>query len=254
MIRRVTDPAELDELYSDDRRVHIYALADLDEPYWRNSTWYRRGDAAVGIVGLPNGEGGALYAVSTRDPAGCLALLAELADQIPAGQLVTGPVGLADVLEPGRPLRWSRSYNRFHLADPSAVPAAGGDVVALGPNDVALLETLYATEPDAAFFRPWMTTTDSFVGVFERGQLVAAAGAHVLSEARSVAAIGAVYTHPDHRGQGLGRAVTAGVIHRIRNRVDVIGLNVSHANTAARRVYEALGFEQLIPYDEAEVI
>ena len=73
----VVDPDELAELYADDPAAHVYALVDLVEPFWSASTWYRRGDAVVGVVAMPSGEGSAVYAVSTRDPAGCLALLAE---------------------------------------------------------------------------------------------------------------------------------------------------------------------------------
>ena len=51
----VAEPDELVELYSRDPHLHIYALADLEEPYWSASTWWRNGDAAVGLVGLPDG-------------------------------------------------------------------------------------------------------------------------------------------------------------------------------------------------------
>ena len=40
--RRVSDPGELAEFYAGDAELHIYALADLEEPYWSASTWARR--------------------------------------------------------------------------------------------------------------------------------------------------------------------------------------------------------------------
>lgn len=249
----VDDPTELADFYADDVAAHVYALVDLEEPFWSGSTWYRRGDAVVGVVAMPSGGGRAVYSVSTRDPAGCLALLAELVPELPAGLLITGPVGLADALRPHRALAWDGPHARYHLTDPGAVPAPDERVVPLTRGDLAALEALYASDPGAAFFLPHMIDDGAFVGVFEGSDVVAAAGTHVLSDRRRCAAIGAVYTRPSHRGQGLGRAITAGVFHRIADRIDVIGLNVATDNTAARRIYEAIGFTHVLDYDECEL-
>ena len=94
-IRVVTDPDELVELYSRDPHLHIYALADLEEPYWSQSTWWRDGDAVVGPVGL-RGGGQVVYAVSSADPAGTLKLVETIQAQIGPG-LVTGVKGIAQV-------------------------------------------------------------------------------------------------------------------------------------------------------------
>jgi len=80
--RVVSDPGELAALFERDRHDHIYALADLDEPFWSASTWWRNGDAALGLVGLPEGQT-IVYAVSTADAQGTLALASELATEIP---------------------------------------------------------------------------------------------------------------------------------------------------------------------------
>jgi len=53
---------------ADAPEVHAFALADLEERFWSANSWYRRDDGVVGIVSLPDGEGEAVYAVSTRDP------------------------------------------------------------------------------------------------------------------------------------------------------------------------------------------
>ena len=98
-----------------------------------------------------------------------------------------------------------------------------------------------------------MLADEAFVGVRHDGRLVAAAGTHVLSVEHDVAAIGAVYTHPAHRGRGLGGAVTAGVVHRLGDRIGTIGLNAAEDNTPARVVYERLGFEAIWRYEECEL-
>ena len=250
----VDDPSELSAFFSDSIAAHLYALADLEEPYWTPSTWYRRGDAVVGLVAIPGVPRPTVYAMSTRDPEGTLALLVDLVDALPAGTLVLGAVGLTAALERRRTLTWAGPHLRYHLTDPAAVPQPAAEVAALTAPDTDRLLDLYATEPGAAFFLPIMVGDESYVGVADwDGRLVAAAGTHVLSEPTRSAAIGGVYTTPSHRGRGLGRAVTAGAIHRIAARVDVIGLNVAEENAPARRIYEQLGFEPLIAYEECEL-
>ena len=261
---------ELADLFLPDREAHVYALADLDEPVWSSSTWWIHDQAAVGLVGLPGADGTAsgptvVYAVSTADAPGSLALAAELA----AGRLsrplpdtlATGPLAIAAAMESaGRSILWHRTYHRYHLSDPSAVPAptdlASEPVLPLGPQHADELAKLYAVDPGAAFFLPQMLADQTFVGIRRGGQLVPAAGTHVLSDTYSVAAIGAVFTHPDHRGAGLGAAVTAGVIARLEQRrhpIEVIGLNCADRNESAKRIYLAMGFRPTLGYEECEL-
>lgn len=57
-----------------------------------------------------------------------------------------------------------------------------------------------------------------------------------------------MYVAPDHRGQGLGRALMVAALARIAaRRVRSVRLTVTAANTAARRLYATLGF---IPFGE----
>lgn len=251
--RLVTDPDELEEFYGDHRAAHVYALVDLEAPFWEGSAWYRRGDAVVGVVAFPGGEGLAVYAVSTRDPAGCVDLLCELAPGLPAGLLITGPTHVAAALADVRPIVALGPHVRYELAEPAAVSEPHPDVVPLGPADQAELSALYTSDPGAAFFQPHMLADHTFVGVRVGGALVAAAGTHVHSSRQRIAAIGAVYTRPEHRGRGLGAAVTAGVVHRLGSRVDIVALNVHVDNTGARRIYERLGFRPVLHYAEAEL-
>ena len=160
----------------------------------------------------------------------------------------------------GRSVVWQRAYHRYHLTDPSAVPTgtdgSSEPVLPLGPHHADELAGLYAAEPGAAFFLPQIIADQTFVGTRRGGSLVAAAGTHVLSDTYSVAAIGAVFTHPAHRGDGLGAAVTAGVIdrlHRRRRPIEVIGLNCSDGNESAKRIYLAMGFQPTLGYEECEL-
>lgn len=258
--RIVDDPDELAAHFADRPEVHAYALGDLDEPYWSASRWFRRGDAVVGLVGLPPGDGVACYAVSTLDPAGSLALVAEIAPFLPSGQPITGPVGLARGLAAVRPLRWHAPHLRYALIDRDALPARSVEVIDLSLDDLDALAALYTIEPGAGFFVPGMVVDGVFCGVRSVDgsdgsdgsdvRLVASAGTHVLSDRRGVAAIGAVYTAPPARGRGLGRGVTSAVAHRVIDRVPTVGLNVTVANAPARRIYDSIGFAPVHDYEE----
>lgn len=251
--RQIRDPAELEDFYADNVAAHVYALVDLEAPFWPAGRWHRRDDAVVGVVLLPGQRAPAVYAVSTKDPAGCLELLRELVPELPKGTLITGPTGLAATLEPIRPLGWDGPHLRYVLRAGASPPPPPPEVTSLEPDHRDELLDLYAVDPGAAFFLPHMLDDDSFVGVYDGADLVAAAGTHVLSEAKRIAAIGAVFTHPDHRGRGLGRAVTLGVIGRITDRIDTISLNVAAENEPAIAVYERIGFEAILAYEEAEL-
>ena len=233
--------------------MHIYALADLCEPFWSASIWWRRGGAVVGVVGLPENGGHAVYAVASRDRTATLDLVDELADDLPPGAIVTGPVGVAEVLARRRPVAWHRTYHRYWLASDADLGPVDEAVMAVGRDATSELLDLYAIDPGAAFFTPAMLDDETFVAVAGDDGLIAAAGTHVMAAEFGVAAIGSVMTHPRHRRRGLGRAVTVGVIERLRGRVATIGLNCADANTAARELYGTMGFEPLLAYEEAEL-
>lgn len=283
-VRLVTEPQELRQFFADDARVHIYALGDLNEPFWSASTWWRQQDSVVGLVGLPDAEP-VVYAVSTRDPDGTLKLLIDLVrtgslNLNPTETLITGPLGLGQGLSTaaeslGWSLGWHRSYHRYWLPDhvelASEQPKAPQrptkhnptlKTIELSDQDQTRLAALYGYEPGAAFFHPSMLRDRTFVGVeTSDGSLVAAAGTHVytplvgsLGRSPAAGAIGAVYVHPDYRGQGLGQAVTAGVAGILRRRNAIIGLNCADQNTPARRVYGQMGFQPLLNYEEALVV
>lgn len=254
-IRVVDDPSRLAAFFAPDRGCHIYGIADLAEPCWSASTWWRRGEAVVGLVGLSEGDR-VVYAVSTAAPAETLELLVELSDEIPTETLLTGPLGLGVRLAAaGRDVVWSRTYHRYVLGNDEVMRAESGlDAVhPLGPDDAEELQAFYDSEPGAAFFLPSMLDDASFVGIRSNDRLIAAAGTHVFDEAAGIAAIGAVLTAPSERGKGLARTVTVGVWHRIRDRVELIGLNCADHNEPAKAVYRRLGFTPVHHYEEAEI-
>ncbi len=250
--RIVTDPDELRGLFARDPRRHLYALVDLHEPYWSASTWWRRGDAAVGLIGFPGGDH-ALYALSSVDEPGTLELVADLQQFVPPCQVIAA-TGCCDLLErAGRKLAFRSNYRRYHLADRALVPPSRTEVVHLQPSDVAELQALYDLSPGAVFFLPHMLDDLTFVGIRDHDTLVAVAGTHVIADDEGVAALGAIFTHPQHRGAGLGKAVTAAVVHRVADRVPTIGLNCEDNNAAAIAIYTGMGFEAVMAFEESEI-
>jgi RimJ/RimL family protein N-acetyltransferase len=250
--KRIEDPAELASLFLADREAHVYGLADLDEPYWSHSSWFRDGEAAVGLVSL-GGEWVTGYAISRVAPQAVLATLHEVVGQMPSGTWVTGPMGMHASISPGRDTRSIGPHWRMILDDLADVPGWEA-AVRLGPDDLAAIEDLYQSDPGKAFFMPSMLENHPFVGVWEEDRLVAAAGTHVASETYGVAAVGAVITRPSHRGRGLGKAVVASLCHRLVPDFETIGLNVEAFNPPALTVYDQLGFRRAFQYEEIEVL
>ena len=128
-------------------------------------------------------------------------------------------------------------------------PVKGG-CLRLAPAHSDQLAELYALGAGNVF-SPAQMQHGVFCGVFLDGQLVAAAGTHLVSPTYRVAAVGNVLTHPDHRGQGYGTATTSAVVTELlRLGIRDIILNVSQDNAAAVHIYERLGFERYCPFLE----
>ena len=144
---------------------------------------------------------------------------------------------------------WRMALQAASFQSPLAL--RGGAVVRrIELADVVPLADLYALGGGGAF-SPVQIEQGVFYGVWVEDRLVAAAGTHLVSVTYGVGAVGNVFTHPDHRGQGYASAATSAVTAELLDRdiQDVI-LNVSQDNDAALHVYEKLGFERTCPFFE----
>jgi ribosomal protein S18 acetylase RimI-like enzyme len=121
----------------------------------------------------------------------------------------------------------------------------------LGAQDLPDLQVLYAASYPGNWFDPRMLETGQYVGIRSSDQsLLSVAGVHVYSEEYRVAALGNITTHPDHRGRGLGTAVTAALCKHLLDSTETIGLNVKTDNAPAIHTYRKLGFEVVASYHE----
>jgi len=250
-----SDREGLIELFLADRTAHAYGLADLEEPYWSASRWWRHGDAVVGAVGLPGLPDPVVYAISPVDPGGSLDLLAAVADQLPDRWVGTGPTGMAARLSATHHPLWSTPHQKMVLARTDGLAAVDPRVQPLDRTHLAELEALFALTHDAsAYFSPDLLDGGDYVGIFTGAELSAVGGTHVASNMFSLVAVANVATHPEHRRRGLARAVVNALCHRLVERYEVVTLNVKVDNRAARALYHDLGFMDVYAYDEAELV
>ena len=113
---------------------------------------------------------------------------------------------------------------------------------AVTPDDHAAVRALFAAHYPETVLTEYMLGLP-FVGVWDDGTLVAAAGTIVVSERLGACHLGNFLTHPDRRGQGLARVAARGLFRLVSSRgVKTFHLGVYDGNRSAWRAYEALGF------------
>lgn len=110
----------------------------------------------------------------------------------------------------------------------------------LGDADAAEMLTLAAlTQPGPFFART--RTMGRFIGLRVNGRLAAMAGERMRFPGH--VEVSGVCTHPDFRGRGLARRLSAAVTADIQRRGERPFLHAWTTNTAAIALYESLGFE-----------
>lgn len=102
----------------------------------------------------------------------------------------------------------------------------------------AMLELVALVYP--AYFRRGTAELGPYVGIVREGRLAAMAGIRMAMSGHQE--ISAVCTHPDFRGQGLARRLTARLVSHIQGQGDVPILHTEWDNYAAQSIYASLGF------------
>jgi predicted GNAT family acetyltransferase len=120
----------------------------------------------------------------------------------------------------------------------------------LGEADAAdMLALATLTEPGPFLART--PTMGRFIGLRVDGQLVAMAGERMRLPGH--VEVSGVCTHPDFRGRGLARRLSAAVTAEIQRRGEQPFLHAWATNTVAIALYESLGFVQRAPVNLAAV-
>lgn len=210
----------------------------LDRPVW-TALATRHAHVAVG------GERARRFApdigplAAARDDAPeSLAALAELVPTVGGLLLLQAdPI----VLPPSLVATTTAEGVQLVLEAPELLAAVPEDphVVELGDGDAAAMHAL-ATLTRPGPFAARTHVLGDFIGIVERGDLVAMAGERMKQP--GFTEVSAVCTRPEARGRGLARGLSALVARRIVARGETPYLHAYASNTAAIRLYESLGF------------
>lgn len=237
----LTDKDQIRALLRADRRWCVYALGDLSPRMFAKCAWFTPDltlvlhDYGTSIL-FAHGTGSIREALDHVTWPVHLQLQPDGLDEVARHAHVTDVKQMIRMAWTGGSARVSDRVTRLREADVPAIARLYADGESTGES------------PD--FFYGSMVTDGVFFGVYKGEELIAAAGTHLVAREEGAAAIGNVYVRRDRRGGGLGRAVTAAVLHELAG-ITTIGLNVRADNAAAIRVYESLGFVRHCEFREA---
>jgi ribosomal protein S18 acetylase RimI-like enzyme len=245
--RQVTDRALLASFLEVDRLYAAYAICDLEDREFGRTRWGLAYDGdlpiAVGmeytgptpqplfVMGRPDGIGAILRDV-IKPRAAYIAARTSMLPAVEAHYRV----------DPGpQMVRMWVDRARFR-----PYPAT---VQRLLPVEIGELNRLYQLG-----FASWLPSSAIADGVYYgmrvNGQLVAAAGTHVVSSSARLAVVGNVLTHIDFRGRGFATAVTGAVTAELLRSCDQIVLNVRADNPPAINAYRRLGYAEHARFEE----
>ena len=245
--RTTTDRPTLRRFLEQDRLFAAYAICDLDEREFGKTRW---GGAFDGdqLVAVALEYGGlspqALFVMGRND--GIATILRDIAKPR-AAYVATLPAGLAAVstqyrVDPGPQMirMW---------VDRTTFRPYPADVRRLLPVEVSDLNRLY--QLGFASWLPSSTIAEGvYYGVRVGGQLVSAAGTHVISQDARLAVVGNVLTRGEYRGRGFATATTGAVTADLLRTCDQVVLNVRSDNPPAIQAYRRLGFQEHIRFEE----
>lgn len=237
-MQRLTDPAVLEPVLNRDWPWAGFALGDLEPEWMPHCEWWRSDGAYVLLF---DGLSPRLMC-HFGDAAGLAPILASMKDaRIWANVRPEAEAVFRQFYRPETAV----AMRRMHLDRPVA---ATGEAVRLSAADRPDIEDLLQ-QGEWVLFLPHALHSGHYYGIRENGRLVAIAGTHLASPRYDIAALGSVFTHPDHRGRGLARICCSHVLDSVgRAGIRRVVLNVEDEKAPARRVYEGLGFQTACVY------
>lgn len=203
------------------------SLTTVHQPLSEGSSWARRFGRQVNVF------------ASARDDSEHA--LAALADMVQPGERVyllqvpeiVVPPGL-NVVKQARGVQMVATRSLARDVDLAGIT---GLAVADAPEMLALAQL---TEPGPFLARTHLMGT--FVGIREGGRLLGMAGERL--RLPGYTEVSGVCTHPDARGRGFARRLSAAVAARIEAQGEQPFLHAWSSNRAAIALYESLGFVQ----------
>ena len=269
VVRESRDKTALAQFFSANPPLYAYLLGDLDPFFFDNSRWWtaQRDSVSSGSIEAT------LLSYNAFSTPVMIGLAETDAQAFLWRQTLKTPPAQAHVhfrkchtetlAAAGKLERFGTHYKMLWRRDKQHSDTATLDiskVATLAPEDIQSVRDLHQSASPGAYFDErllktglcfgiWLT--DAAVATDTAETLVAFAGCHVYSKQYSVAALGAIATHPDYRRQGFGVSVTSRLLGALQDHIDCITLNVHSNNAPALRIYERLGFVVECEYEEA---
>ena len=215
-------------------------LASDHDPYVRGTLRYAVTDGWAGHGAVAwratDAHEQVPYLMALGEPSRVALLVEEVLPQLRDRQRVTLPRGTAALLPAWVELRGTDWDFRW-LSEPPAVQPGEDHVVAVTDEQVAALlpdaSPTASAQPGGPGVRRWL-------GV--RGPTGLLACVADTSATTGVGHLSSIAVHPNARGQGLGRAVTAALARLLLvEGCDVVTLGMYADNVAGRALYDALG-------------
>lgn len=268
VVRKITVKAELEHYFkTNEILLHLYEIGDLDDFFWNQTSWYaliQEPDDTEFIALVYSGASPPVVIALGHNVGSGIELLQRMHTThiLPARFYSHLSLGLSEAFTMQCDSEHYGKYFKMGLKNSILAKAAAipGTELLLA-SDLPQIETFYRVHyPDNWFDARMLETMQTF-GVWSSGmsgtsgenkrELLAIAGVHVFSVEYSVAALGNIATHNEHRGQGLARRVTAALVQSLlQNGIQHIGLNVQADNHAAVACYTKLGFVHVADFEE----
>jgi predicted GNAT family acetyltransferase len=208
----------------------------LDRPVWAALTTAHLGLSVGGTLARRYAPDVNLFAAARDDSAAALTALTELVQ--PGERVFLADV--PDVAVPGGLVLIKAAKGVQMIATRSMRAAEEDDIVQLSDADAPeMLALATLTEPGPFLARTH--TMGTFRGIRLDGRLAAMAGERFRFPGHTE--VSGVCTHPDFRGRGLARRLSAAVAARIESRGERPFLHAWKSNHVAIALYESLGFE-----------
>ncbi len=251
-VRETSDKARILPFLESDRLYAAYAIADLEPAMFAQCAWTaaeRSGRVEALALHFRGLSPPALFVMGTTSGLRAVFDAGRYADGV---YLTCRPEHLEVA---SAFFRWDQTVPMWRMAlhETGSLPKdlVSGPCVRLTPAHADSLSELYTLGDGGAAFSPTQMPDGVYYGVVVDDRPVAVAGTHVVSPTYGVAAVGNIFTHPEHRCQGYATAATAAVAAELLERgVSDIVLNVAQDNDAAIHVYEKLGFRRHCPFFE----
>jgi predicted GNAT family acetyltransferase len=214
--------------------MHAHPPHVLDRPVWHALTARQAHVAAGGPLAVRLKAEYGMFAAPFDDSPDSLAALAALLPE-------DGGLVLMEAVPPTLGVGRTASRAPCHqmVAEALTPGEAGFPIVELTDADAPeMLALATLTKPG-----PFVARTHElgrFVGIKQRGRLVAMAGERLRPE--GFTEVSGVCTHPDHRGRGYAGGLVRAVAGAILARGETPFLHTFSSNASAIALYESLGF------------